>query len=139
MSNSIASLSGVQLVMPDGSRNDLNFGSPAMFSDRGDHLTLGIELDHMDYTLRISMRVDKADATVDQSCIGKHKETGEERPFKFMPRFQANINNLNRREPLSIEQTFDTLRERLKQYPASTLFGSQPTAPAPHPSKRKFP
>lgn len=133
MSNSIASLSGVQLVMPDGTRHDLNFGSPAMFSDQGDHLTLGIEIEHMDYTLRISMCVNKADASVSQRCIGKHKETGEERPFKFMPHFQANINNLNRRDH------GQEIKDRLEQYPESTLFGSQPTPPAPHPSKRKFP
>ena len=88
-----AALTGLQLVMPDGSRNDLNFGSPALFTDRGEYQSLGIELDHMDYTLRISMRVNKVDATVYKSCMGVHKETGEPHEFIFMPRFQDDIDN----------------------------------------------
>lgn len=126
-------LEGLQLVMPDGRRNDINFSMGAPLTDRGDHYDLAIELDHLEYTLRVQIRVLKKDGTVEKKCIGIHKETGAEVEFMFMPLFAARVTNLNRRT------IGEELKQKLSDYPESQLYSKQPPEPTPFPGVLKFP
>lgn len=131
MTVSVTSLRGIEVTIPDGSKHKLNFKDPALFTDdKKGCLRLGITLNFLDYSLKIDMQVRKQDGEVMQQCVATHKATGAVEYLPFTPDLQADLTSLTRR-PVP-------LREVIKQYPESRLYGA-PAAPDPFPGTRKFP
>jgi len=97
MSLTATMLKGFQLVMPDGRRHDLNFDTPAPFKEKDGFSILSIELEHLEWDLRVIVQISHLDGSVAKECVGTHKETGAKHEFIFMPFFEGRVTNLNRR------------------------------------------